>query len=79
MNEPTNNTGAPCTLDAVSLGPTGNKQGGYYFLNLTTGKYITHNHSTPYPMNKLVSCRVKRLRLRHSMRHKLNFFYTNRI
>ena len=72
-NQPTNDTKAPHTLDAVSLGPTGNRQGGYYFLNLTTGKHITRNHFTPYPTNKLVSHRIKRMGLRQGHKAQVKF------
>ena len=51
-NNPTNDTEAPRTLAAVSLGLTGNRQGGYCFLNLTRGKRITKI------MLLLVICRI---------------------
>ena len=76
-NDPTNDTEALRTLAAVSLGPTGNRQGGYYFLNLTICKRITHNHFTPYAMNKLVSCRADCLGLRQGMKIKLDSFDRN--
>ena len=63
-NNPTNDTEAPRTLAAISLGPTRNAQGGYYFLNLPTSRQITQNHFTPCPMHNLVSCRVECLGLR---------------
>ena len=36
------NSKAARTQGAISLGPSGNSQGGHKFLSLTTGKVITH-------------------------------------
>ena len=38
------------TIGAITLGPTGNLQGGYKFLNLRTGKKITRRNWTHLPM-----------------------------
>ena len=46
---PTNSPTAR-TVDAITLGPTGNLQGGYKFLNLWTGKKITRRNWTHLPM-----------------------------
>ena len=38
------------TTGAIALHPTpGNEQGGYYFLNLTTGRVLNRNHWTELP------------------------------
>ena len=42
------------TIGAIALCPTGNAQGGYFFLSLTTGKVINCLHSTSLPMLKEV-------------------------
>jgi hypothetical protein len=44
------NTMASRTMGAIALRPTGNNQGGYYFLNLATCRRINHNHWTELPM-----------------------------
>ena len=38
------------TTEAIAFRPTGNKQGGYYFLSLTTGRVLKRNHWTELPM-----------------------------
>jgi hypothetical protein len=38
------------TTGAVTLRPTGNSQGGYYFLSLATGRRLHRNHWTPLSM-----------------------------
>ena len=44
---PTNSPTAR-TVGAITLGPTGNLQGGYKFLNLRTGKKITRRDWTHF-------------------------------
>ena len=46
---PTNSPTAR-TIGAITLGPTGNLQGGYKFLNLRTGKNITRRNWTHLPI-----------------------------
>ena len=46
------------TIGAITLGPTGNLQGGYKFLNLWTGKKITRRNWTHLPMTIEVIERV---------------------
>ena len=49
--EPTpTNSPAARTIGAITLGTTGNLQGGYKFLNLQTGKKITRRNWTHLPM-----------------------------
>ena len=43
-----------CLIGALSLYPTGNSQGGYYFYSLTMGHIITHQRYTLLP----ISCEV---------------------
>jgi hypothetical protein len=46
----TTSTMQACTLGAICLGPTGNIQGSYKFLNLRTGQRITRRKWTDLPM-----------------------------
>jgi hypothetical protein len=38
------------TVGAICLGPTGNEQGGHYFMSLLTGRRLTQNRWTELPM-----------------------------
>jgi hypothetical protein len=49
------------TTGAIALRPTGNAQGGYYFLSLTTGRRINRTHWTELPMPAEVIDRVHAL------------------
>jgi hypothetical protein len=49
-HEQHDNTMAPRTTGAIALRPTGNAQGGYYFMSLTTGRRISRNQWTALPM-----------------------------
>ena len=40
------NSKQPWTIGALSLHPTGNVQGGYFFFSLTTGQILKRNHWT---------------------------------
>jgi hypothetical protein len=55
------NTQAAQTVGAICLGPTGNIQGSYKFLNLRTGKRITRRRWTQLPMPQEVIDRVDQL------------------
>jgi hypothetical protein len=46
------------TTGAIALRPTGNIQGGYYFMSLTTGKRLSRKAWTPLPMPGEVIDRV---------------------
>ena len=52
------NTMEERTIGYICLGITGNLQGSYTFLNLTTGKLITRRKFTPLPMPNDVIDRV---------------------
>jgi len=41
----------PRTSGAIALKPSGNEQGGHYFLSLHTGKSVQRNPETPMPNN----------------------------
>jgi hypothetical protein len=53
------------TTGAIALRPTGNEQGGFYFMSLTTGKALNRNHWHELPMPQDVIDRVHKL-ARHS-------------
>jgi hypothetical protein len=57
----TTNTQAARTVGAICLGPTGNIQGSYKFLNLRTGKHITRRRWSQLPMPQEVIDRVDQL------------------
>jgi hypothetical protein len=48
-NDPTNTTKAR-TTGAIALTPTGNAQGGYYFMSLTTGRKLSRQQWDELPM-----------------------------
>jgi len=50
MHEKHNNSMDSRTSRAIALGPSGNEQGGHYFLSLHTGKMILRNNWTVLPM-----------------------------
>jgi hypothetical protein len=56
--EPYNKSMARRTVGAIGLRPTGNSQGGYYYLSLKTGRRLNMVHCTPLPMPAGVIDRV---------------------
>jgi hypothetical protein len=67
------NTMATCTTGAIALRPTGNEQGGYYFLSLTTGRQLNRNRWTALPMPADVINRVHTLVRRSNASRELTF------
>jgi hypothetical protein len=55
------NSQSPRTKGAISLGSSGNLQGGYKFMTLNTGKKITHQSLDVIPMLDMVIACVKAL------------------
>eukprot|EP00957_Ditylum_brightwellii_P124157 9464567-Ditylum_brightwellii.AAC.1 len=49
------------SIGAITLGPTFNSQGGYKFLNLSTGQIINRREFTEPPITQSVINRVKKL------------------
>eukprot|EP00957_Ditylum_brightwellii_P079401 6037508-Ditylum_brightwellii.AAC.1 len=49
------------TLGAIALGPTGNLQSGYKFLNLRTGQIIERREFDKIPMPDYIIKRAKEL------------------
>ena len=60
-HEPHDNSMEPRTQGALALRPTGNQQGGHYFLNLLSGRVINRNHATIVPMPDIALQRVHQL------------------
>jgi hypothetical protein len=58
---------------AIALRPTGNEQGGYYFLSLTTGRRLNRNCWTALPMPADVNDRVHTLARRSNASRGLTF------
>mmetsp|Transcript_36995 Transcript_36995/g.52267 ORF Transcript_36995/g.52267 Transcript_36995/m.52267 type:complete len:1117 (-) Transcript_36995:618-3968(-) len=76
-HEDTDNTLAPRTLGAIALRPTGNEQGGQYFLNLSTGRRIIRHAWTWLPMPTHVIARVNELGSEAFSRQDLLFQFSN--
>jgi hypothetical protein len=60
-HEEHDNTMLPRTIGAIALRPTGNAQGGYYFLSLSSGRRLHRNRWTELPMPADVIDRVHAL------------------
>ncbi len=58
------NTMATCTTGAIALRRTGNTQGGYFFMSLSSGKRLKRKSWTALPMPREVIDRV------HSLSHR---------
>lgn len=61
------------TAGAIALRPTGNAQGGYYFMSLSTGRRLNRNNWTILPMPNEVIDRVHNLARRQSANRGLLF------
>jgi hypothetical protein len=72
-NNPTSSMAAR-TLGAICLGPTGNIQGSYKFLNLRTGKRITRRRWNSLPMPQQVIDRVNELGKADGLPELLTFY-----
>jgi hypothetical protein len=68
------NTQAARTVGAICLGPTGNIQGSFYFLNLRSGKRITRRRWTLLPMPQEVIDRVNQLGRADAQPELLTFY-----
>ena len=56
-----NNTMVSRTCEAILLRPTGNTQGGYYFMSLRTGARINRDHWTTLPLPRTVKLAIEQL------------------
>ena len=61
------------TVGAIALRPTGNQQGGYFFMSLHTGRIINRLHATKLPMPSEVIIRVEQLAKAQNMIPSLAF------
>ena len=61
------------TVGAIALRPTGNQQGGYFFMSLHTGRIINRLHATKLPMPSEVIIRVDQLAKAQNMTPSLAF------
>ena len=61
------------TVGAIALRPTGNQQGGYFFMSLHTGRIINCLHVTKLPMPSEVIVRVEQLAKAQNMIPSLAF------
>ena len=53
-HEEHDNTIQTRTVGAITLRPTGNVQGGYFYLSLAIGRRLNRIHTTPLPMSQEV-------------------------
>ena len=60
-HEEHNNSMSPRTVGALALRPTGNAQGSYYFMSLSTGRVLNRLRGTALPMPDDVTDRVHRM------------------
>ena len=61
------------TVGALCFGPTGNQQGGHYFMSLATRERLVHSRWTPLPMPREAQSRVNRLGNKQKMPKTLTF------
>jgi len=76
-HEEHDNSMATRTTGAIALRPTGNAQGGYYFMSLSTGKRLSRSRWTPLPMPQEVIERVHTLARRGHAARNLTFAWRN--
>ena len=62
-----------CAVGAIALRPTGNQQGGYFFMSLHTRRVINHLHATKLTMPAEVITRVDQLAKTQNMIPSLAF------
>jgi hypothetical protein len=77
-HEQHDNSMAPRTTGAIALRPTGNAQGGYYFMSLTTGRRISRNRWTPLPMPQDVINWIVELGQQQHMADGIEFYDRDR-
>jgi hypothetical protein len=63
----------PRTIGAICLGPSGNEQGGHYFMSLMTGKRLLRDRWTELPMPRDAIVRVGNLGRQQNMPKTLTF------
>ena len=60
-HEQHDNSMNPRTVGALALRPTGNAQGSFYFMSISTGRVLNRLHATPLPMPDDVVDRIHRM------------------
>ena len=60
-HEEHDNTMDSCSCAAIELRPTGNAQGGYYFMSLHSGARINRNRWTALPLPSAVKLAIEQL------------------
>ena len=60
-HEQHDNSMNPRTVGALALRPTGNAQGSFYFMSISTRRVLNRLHATPLPMPDEVVDRIHRL------------------
>jgi hypothetical protein len=71
------NTIEPRTKWGICLGPTGNMQGSYKFMSLSTGKKIVKRKFTEMPMTESVMRQIDKWAKRDRAQNGLMFLYRN--
>ena len=74
-HEESDNSMASRTTGAISLRPTGNKQGGYFFFSLSTGRRLNRNNWTNLPIPNEVIDRVNMMAEERNAEEELTFEY----
>jgi len=77
VHEEHDNSMSTRTTGAIALRPTGNKQGGHYFLSLPTGRKLNRNKWTELPMPAEVIARVNTLARRSQADRGLAFAWSD--
>ena len=61
------------TIGAICLGPTGNQEGGHYFMSLATGERLIHSRWTSLPMSWEAQTHVNYFGIKQKMPKTLTF------
>ena len=61
------------TIGAICLGPTGNQQGGHYFMSLATSERLVQSRWTALPMPREAQSRVNKFGIKQEMPKTLTF------
>ena len=72
-HEDTDNTMRERTVGAITLRPSGNIQGSFYYYSLTTGRRLHRRKCTPLPMPQEVIDRIEYISMRQKVQPGLQF------
>jgi hypothetical protein len=67
------NTMEPRTKQAIFLGPTGNRQGSYKFMSLTTGNKIIRRNFTKMPLTESITKQAKQKAAKDRLQKGVSF------